>query len=468
MQFKLSLLTGSLLAALTLTGCGSDSSSDSNESIIPNEKTKTITVIDGYLTNAEVCADKNNNKQCDSGESIGFTNEKGQLTISKELAAYPLLAKAIVGKTQDSDSIGYVTSSYTMGASKNLDVITPFTTIAHNDNISFDELASQLNLDSKTISGDYVVDKVANPEAIKAHLIARSLTSALPEDLTLLNKEQITKVVTAAQKTIEKHENSGTLNELDDVRVVIDEAGNIEEQQLVSDLHSYLISKNAWFLGSMNQGYMSDEGIQKATYKVDGSSEWFDKDGNSSGTEPFKVQGNHFIEIDGSKGDEFIFTSPNLALTVASGDGNDLLFWTSEKLDDSFTPKQLTSKQFENKTWFYVGDDSATHNPDPMMAEMKFSPLAENGIGTVTISENGESFDITWQLQDVTTDFGSHNILFLDFPKGDKDMAVMPITNGNGLMLVSDLNRDSELFNLFIDSKEQAETIIQKWVNAQE
>lgn len=47
-------------------------------------------------------------------------------------------------------------------------------------------------------------------------------------------------------------------------------------------------------------------------------------------------------------------------------------------------------------------------------------------------------------------------------------MAVMPITNGNGLMLVSDLNRDSELFNLFIDSKEQAETIIQKWVNAQE
>ena len=464
MQFKLSLLAGSLLAALTLTGCGSDS----NESVTPNENTKTITVIDGYLTNAEVCVDKNDNKQCDDGESIGFTNEKGQLTVPKELAAYPLLAKAVVGKTQDSDSIGYVANSYTMGASKNMDVITPFTTMAHHDNISIDELASQLNLDSKTISGDYVADKATNQEAIKAHLIARSLTSALPEDLNKLNKEQITNVVIAAQKIIDNHENNGTLNKLDDVRVVIDEAGNIEEQQLVSNLHSYLTSKEAWFLGSMNQGYMSDEGIQKATYKADGSSEWFDKEGISSGIKPFKVQGNHFIEANGSKGDEFIITSPNLALTVASGDGNDLLFWTPKKLDDSFTPEKLTPKQFENKTWFFVGDDSTTHNPEPMMAEMTFLPLAENGIGTVTISENGESFKITWQLQDVATDFGSHNILFLDFPEGDNDMAVMPVTNGNGLMLVSDLARDSELFHLFIDSKEQAETIIQKWVNAQE
>ena len=467
MQFKLSLLTGSLLAALTLTGCGGG---DSDTPVTPNENTKTITVIDGYLTNAEVCVDKNDNKQCDDGESIGLTNEKGQLEISQEQAAYPLLAKAVAGKTQDSDSIGYVANSYTMGASKNMDVITPFTTMAHHGDISIDELASQLNLDSKTISGDYVADKATNEAAIKAHLIARSLTSALPEDLTLLNlhKEQITNVVNAAQTTIEKHENNGTLNELDDVRVVIDEAGNIEEQQLVSNLHSYLTSKEAWFLGSMNQGYISNEGIQKAVYTTDGNSEWFDKNGTSSGIKPFKVQGNHFIEEDGSEGDEFIFTSPNLALTVASGEGNDLLFWTPEKLDDSFTPEKLTPKQFENKTWFFVGDDSTTHNPEPMMAEMTFLPLAENGIGTVTISENGESFDITWQLQDVTTDFGSHNILFLDFPKGDKDMAVMPITNGNGLMLVSDLNRDSELFNLLIDNKEQAKTIIQKWVNAQE
>ena len=471
MQFKLSLLTGSLLAALTLTGCGGG---DSDTPVTPNENTKTITVIDGYLTNAEVCVDKNDNKQCDDGESIGLTNEKGQLEISQEQAAYPLLAKAVAGKTQDSDSIGYVANSYTMGASKNMDVITPFTTMAHHGDISIDELAIQLNLDSKTISGDYVADKATNEAAIKAHLIARSLTSALPEDLTLLNKEQITKVVIAAQKTINNHENNGTLNELDDVRVVIDEVGNIEEQQLVNNLHLYLTSKDAWFLGSMNQGYISNEGIQKAVYTTDGNSEWFDKNGTSSGIKPFKVQGNHFIEEDGSEGDEFIFTSPNLALTVASGEGNDLLFWTPEKLDDSFTPEKLTTKQFENKTWFYVGDDSTTHNPKPMMAEMKFSPLAANGIGTLTISENGESFDITWQLKDKTTEFGSHNVLSLDFPEGDKDMDmdmdmdIMPVTYGNGLMLVSDLARDSELFNLFIDSKEQAETIIQKWVNAQE
>ncbi|MBE8130485.1 hypothetical protein Q8W15_02000 [Photobacterium damselae subsp. piscicida] len=47
-------------------------------------------------------------------------------------------------------------------------------------------------------------------------------------------------------------------------------------------------------------------------------------------------------------------------------------------------------------------------------------------------------------------------------------MKVMPVTKGNGLMLVSDLARQTELFNLFVDSKEQAETIIKKWVNAQQ
>ncbi|MDP2515784.1 hypothetical protein Q8W17_15385 [Photobacterium damselae subsp. piscicida] len=51
-------------------------------------------------------------------------------------------------------------------------------------------------------------------------------------------------MVTATQKTIEKHENNGTLSELDDVRVVIDEAGNVEEQELVNNLHSYLTSKD--------------------------------------------------------------------------------------------------------------------------------------------------------------------------------------------------------------------------------
>ncbi|BAX51482.1 hypothetical protein PDPUS_1_00107 [Photobacterium damselae subsp. piscicida] len=68
----------------------------------------------------------------------------------------------------------------------------------------------------------------------------------------------------------------------------------------------------------------------------------------------------------------------------------------------------------------------------------------------------------------VTTGFGQHNVLFLDFPEGDSDMKVMPVTKGNGLMLVSDLARQTELFNLFVDSKEQAETIIKKWVNAQQ
>lgn len=244
MKFNKTLIATSLLAALTLSGCGSDSNNSDTSTPPTDSKTKTITVIDGYLTEAEVCADKNNNKLCDNGESIGLTNEKGQLTVSKELASYPLIAKVIAGKTKDSDSIGYVANSYTMGASKELNVITPFTTMAHNDNISLDELASQLNLDSKTISGDYVADKATNKEATKAHLIARSVTSALPENLTQLNKNQITKVVTATQKTIEKHENNGTLSELDDVRVVIDEAGNVEEQELVNNLHSYLTSKD--------------------------------------------------------------------------------------------------------------------------------------------------------------------------------------------------------------------------------
>lgn len=90
MHFKQTLLTTSLLSALTLTGCGSDSSSPSSGSD-PQMGGIVITTMDGYLKNALVCSDINDNGQCDAGEEI--KTSEGQLLLTNELGQLNLEGK---------------------------------------------------------------------------------------------------------------------------------------------------------------------------------------------------------------------------------------------------------------------------------------------------------------------------------------------------------------------------------------
>ncbi|WP_281222603.1 hypothetical protein [Photobacterium sanguinicancri] len=110
MQFKYSALAASLVAALTLTGCGGGDSDSGSTPGGNNGKPPitgpvvggvVITTIDGYLKNALVCSDQNANGKCEANEVITdingnlvLTNEKGQLDIQVEKSIEEAIKKA--------------------------------------------------------------------------------------------------------------------------------------------------------------------------------------------------------------------------------------------------------------------------------------------------------------------------------------------------------------------------------------
>lgn len=117
-----------LLSIVFLTSCGggggggaenSATSPDLSSPTTPQTNDTTISgrVIDGYLANAKVCIDKNDNLLCDADEDSAFTDANGAYTLSVNYdpAPYTLIAEAIPGETEDLDR-GEVTKAYTLAA----------------------------------------------------------------------------------------------------------------------------------------------------------------------------------------------------------------------------------------------------------------------------------------------------------------------------------------------------------------
>ena len=92
------LAAATLLTVGLMAGCGSNSA-----------PTTSITgkVADGYLANATVFMDKNNNYQLDPGEPFAITDANGAYTLDidpADLGKYPIVALATKNVTKDSDN----------------------------------------------------------------------------------------------------------------------------------------------------------------------------------------------------------------------------------------------------------------------------------------------------------------------------------------------------------------------------
>src|SRR5690606_2382651 len=87
--FSAILLTAA--SSLMLTNCssgGGDGGGDPTPPVDPQEQDVTVTrtelkgvAIDPYIVNASICADLNNNNQCDAGEPQGETGELGEFDL---------------------------------------------------------------------------------------------------------------------------------------------------------------------------------------------------------------------------------------------------------------------------------------------------------------------------------------------------------------------------------------------------
>ncbi|SDI37402.1 hypothetical protein SAMN04488540_101226 [Ferrimonas sediminum] len=141
MHFRRHLLAMSMAAALTqLAACGGSSSSDSTPTPEPPapEPTQSLSgaTADGYLVNAQVCLDLNNNGECDADEPSTLTQAGGQysfedLDATLDLNQVQMLVKVIAGQTEDEDNPGVVlTQSYTMTAPAGVvEFVSPLTTL---------------------------------------------------------------------------------------------------------------------------------------------------------------------------------------------------------------------------------------------------------------------------------------------------------------------------------------------------
>ncbi len=103
MQFKYSVLTASLVALMSLSGCNSE---DPGDDFVATGGV-VVTTMDGYLKNALVCTDLNENGLCDPGETLGLTDQNGtlEMTVSMEkqaqMMAYPIVVKILQPQTSD-------------------------------------------------------------------------------------------------------------------------------------------------------------------------------------------------------------------------------------------------------------------------------------------------------------------------------------------------------------------------------
>lgn len=214
MQFKLSLLTGSLLAALALTGCGSDS--DTSTSTAP--ETKTITAIDGYLVSAKVSVDTNNDNQCD--KELGKTIANGKFNLPKQYESNKLCIDAIAKETQDEDR-GLVIKAFSLQAPAGSDVVTPLTNLvaqsmAKDSDLSLEDAQTKvietlknggLSVSKEDAFGDYVANKNNEDKTLASSqllVIAESLTDH--NDKTLEQQLAITQELSkeVQNKTVEE------------------------------------------------------------------------------------------------------------------------------------------------------------------------------------------------------------------------------------------------------------------------
>ncbi|EGU32424.1 hypothetical protein [Vibrio scophthalmi] len=452
-MFKKTLLTLAVIGALS--ACDSDNNDDTNSV----SASKTITVIDGYLINANVYADRNANGQSESGELIGKTNDSGQITIPAADAGYDMIVTVEAGVTSDSDKPGFITQNYVMHAGNASEVVTPFTTLAKARNISVADVAAELNIDASIISGDYIKSKTTQPGmAKKAHALARTLTLSVLPDIGNQSSAAIKASTNEISDFLDSEINNGT--DLDLIEVKKDKDGNLTTKPAVRTVADFYRGETLYFL-SLNGPYSVEEGIQKFVFSNDDTIMITRQDG-------ITVEGPYAVNFGPNKIDDATVLYMNSNTALLAEENWDLTFSTKSEYSNGSWPSveasDVTADMFTNQTIYHVFDDSTTKSPKPFLTKMEFSA------NTVTLTEsNGATSSAGWGLANGT--------VIIDGVFDGSDWHITPtavsgdpqtLLNNNEVMFaLSGRNAQGEAHKLamFTYNKALAESIYLKWNN---
>ncbi|USD66213.1 DUF5050 domain-containing protein [Vibrio sp. SCSIO 43136] len=227
---KKTLILASCISTALLSGCGGGGGDDSG-GVTPST-TKTITVIDGYLSQAKISVAVNG--EClDTQEYIATTNTQGQAKVTVGQAAQQLCAHAIAGVTVDSVR-GLVNKSYTLISPASSSYITPYTDLVATDmRINKEEreaaqakviaLLSKITSDSNIIFGNYLENAQDANVKIAINAIAESLV-----DLQANQKFEAHEYIDVAGKVADQLALAIEKGEVADVKPIIEKGDNGE------------------------------------------------------------------------------------------------------------------------------------------------------------------------------------------------------------------------------------------------
>jgi hypothetical protein len=192
-------------AAILLAACGGgggdgdgDSSSSSVDTTTPSSvSTLSGVVADGYLRNARVFLDRNNNRVYDSGEPMSLSGAGGVYTLQVnpgEGDLYPVVVDVFAGEAVDEDGGASVADDYILEApAGRWDFVSPLTTLVKQEmekNPSYSETQAETRIrsslgveDTISLFEDYIhataTDSEGAEEYTRTHQVARIVASLM-------------------------------------------------------------------------------------------------------------------------------------------------------------------------------------------------------------------------------------------------------------------------------------------------
>ncbi|MEZ8862651.1 hypothetical protein [Vibrio sp. 10N.247.311.51] len=443
----------STLTSLVLLGCGGGSSS-SGTTPTPTPSTVTVKAIDGYLVDAEVWIDVNDNLAVDAGDRyIGLTDTSGEIKVDEADTAHAIIVKAIAGQTYDQDTGGRLNRTYEMVSVESSNYISPFSTLARVNDTTTDVIATDLGYEADLISGDYVA--ATGHEAEKTHLLARSTVELLGGNIaaTQAGASDITTKVNALPATIDTLVNSG-----EDLNTkVIKADGNAETK--LPPLDAYL-NDQVLYQFSTNETRYEREGYsslefqnEHMTYNNIMMAESFD-------TAVIVVNNSYIRSID-NRNDNFLYLSDEFGLTVSSTGTLDFVTSDTSIIDTNTGAVNFNHiigqhDWYTGKSVYWLIDNAEdTDKASPTLVQFDFTDQWRG----VMIQDNHSDQPFAW---DVTPE----GAVSITRDNGDKVLIFQPVIK-NGDMIVSVMKHAESKYSripmFLVTEKDMALNLYSEW-----
>ena len=207
---------------------------DSSEyMVITTGSTVAGVVVDGYIDGATVCADKNNNSQCDINESKTISKSNGQFILDNVIVERDSTINIIAYDGNDTATgkklVGQLRTTITDTQLSNPIVISPITDLVTNSFLNSDENSS--------------IELLENTQQNIADILAISLEDINKDPLTdrtlFIKTQEIQHAKNILQKIVEKYldTNSTTLEEDIKQELVVEEL-NLKNSLIVLELQN--------------------------------------------------------------------------------------------------------------------------------------------------------------------------------------------------------------------------------------